>query len=63
MNTPEPPRDAFSAVELITRKRDGGRLSDPEVDWLVDAYTRGRVADEQMAAFAMAVFFSGMTGP
>ena len=31
-------------------KRDGGELSDAQIDWVIDAYTRGAVADEQMAA-------------
>ncbi|GAA4620310.1 thymidine phosphorylase [Saccharopolyspora hordei] len=42
-------------------KRDGGRLSDEQIDWVVDAYTRGEVADEQMASLAMAVLLRGMT--
>lgn len=53
--------EAFDAVDLIHRKRDRGELSRDEIHWLVDAYTRGYVADEQMAAFAMAVFLNGMT--
>jgi thymidine phosphorylase len=52
--------EPHSAVELITTKRDGGVLSDSEIDWLIDAYVRGVVADEQMAALAMAVFFRGL---
>jgi thymidine phosphorylase len=52
--------EPFSVVELITAKRDGGVLSDAEIDWLIDAYVRGVVADEQMAALAMAVFFRGL---
>ncbi len=43
------------AVEVIIAKRDGGELSDGQIDWAVDAYTRGIVADEQMAALAMAI--------
>ena len=49
-----------SAVEIIVAKRDGGRLTDAQVDWVVDAYTRGEVADEQMAALAMAILLNGM---
>ena len=45
---PEP----FDAVEVIRVKRDGGRLGDEQIDWVVDAYTRGAVADEQMSALA-----------
>ena len=52
--------EAFDAVDLIRTKRDGGELSTVEIDWLVDAYTRGVVAEEQMAAWAMAVFLRGM---
>jgi len=52
---------AFSTVDLIRRKRDGGILADGEIDWLIDAYTRGVVADEQMSAMAMAILLQGMT--
>lgn len=51
---------AFDAVDLIRAKRDGGVLRDAQVDWLVSAYTRGEVADEQMAAYLMAVVWRGM---
>jgi len=50
----------YNAVETITRKRDGGRLADDQIRWLIDAYTRGDIADEQMSACAMAVFFQGL---
>jgi thymidine phosphorylase len=50
-----------TAVEVIRTKRDGGVLSDSQIDWVVDAYTRGEVADEQMAALAMAILLRGMT--
>ncbi|WP_336160513.1 thymidine phosphorylase [Amycolatopsis sp. VC5-11] len=50
----------FTAVDVIGTKRDGGRLSDEQIDWVVDAYTRGAVAEEQMAALAMAIFLRGM---
>jgi thymidine phosphorylase len=53
--------EPHDAVEVIIAKRDGGELSDSQVDWVVDAYTRGVVADEQMAALAMAVLLNGMT--
>ena len=49
------------AVEVIGAKRDGGELSDSQIDWVVDAYTRGEVADEQMSALAMAILLNGMT--
>ena len=51
----------YSAVDVIRAKRDGGVLSDGQIDWVVDAYTRGEVADEQMSALAMAIFLRGMT--
>ena len=53
--------ESFDTVDLIHRKRDGGELDAAQIAWLIDAYTRGFVADEQMAAFAMAVFLNGMT--
>jgi thymidine phosphorylase len=52
--------EAFDAVEVIRTKRDGGRLPDAQVDWVIDAYTRGAVADEQMAALLMAILLRGM---
>ena len=53
--------EPFDAVEVIRTKRDGGELSDEQVDWVVDAYTRGAVAEEQMAALAMAILLRGMS--
>jgi thymidine phosphorylase len=50
----------FNAVDVITTKRDGGRLSDEAIDWVLAAYTRGDVADEQMASLAMAILLNGM---
>jgi thymidine phosphorylase len=55
--------ESFAAVDVIRTKRDGGTLSDAQIDWVVDAYTRGAVADEQMAALAMAILLRGMGGP
>jgi thymidine phosphorylase len=55
--------ESFSAVEIIIAKRDGGVLSDAQIDWVIDAYTRGAVADEQMSALAMAVLLRGLTPP
>jgi thymidine phosphorylase len=51
---------AFDAVDVIRTKRDGGELSDAQIDWVIDAYTRGAVAEEQMAALAMAVLLRGL---
>ncbi len=48
------------AVDLIYAKRDGRALSGDEIRWLVDAYTRGAVGDEQMSALLMAVYFQGL---
>jgi thymidine phosphorylase len=53
--------EAFDAVDLIKTKRDGGTLSTRQIEWLVDAYTRGYVADEQMSAMTMAIFLRGMS--
>lgn len=46
---------------LISHKRDGGELAPSEIRKLIEGYTSGEIPDYQMAAFAMAVFFSGMT--
>jgi thymidine phosphorylase len=48
------------AVELIRAKRDGRALTDDEIRWLIAAYTAGDIADEQMSALLMAVFFRGL---
>lgn len=52
--------ERFDAVDVIRAKRDGLRLSPEQIDWVVDAYTRGVVADEQMSALAMAILLNGM---
>lgn len=52
--------EAFDAVDVIVTKRDGGVLSSAQIDWVVDAYTRGVVADEQMSSLAMAILQRGM---
>ena len=51
---------SFNVIELIERKRDGGRLRDEEIQWLISAYTRDEVADYQMSAMAMAVYLNGL---
>src|ERR1700755_3315652 len=51
---------AHDAVEVIIAKRDGQALTDSQIDWVIDAYTRGEVADEQMSALAMAILLNGM---
>jgi thymidine phosphorylase len=53
--------EPFSAVEVIRTKRDGRELSDEQIDWVISAYTRGAVAEEQMAALAMAVLLRGLS--
>ena len=55
--TPEP----FDAVDVIVAKRNKDELSDGQIDWVIDAYTRGVVADEQMSSLAMAILLNGMT--
>lgn len=49
------------AVDIIQKKRDGFELSKEEIQWLIDGYVAGSVPDYQMSAFAMAVYFKGMT--
>jgi thymidine phosphorylase len=53
--------EPFAAVEIIAKKRDRNELSDAQIDWVIAAYTRGYVADEQMSALLMAIFLNGMT--
>jgi thymidine phosphorylase len=50
------------AATLIRAKRDGRRLADDDIRWLFEAYARGEVADEQMSALLMAIFFRGLDG-
>ena len=52
--------EQFDVVDLIRTKRDRGTLSTEQINWLIDAYTRGYVADEQMSAMTMAIFINGM---
>lgn len=51
----------FSAVDIITTKRDDGILSDEAISWILDAYVKGEVAEEQMSALLMAIFFNGLS--
>ncbi len=53
---------AIDAPTVIRTKRDGNRLTDEQIDWIVDAYTRGTVGDGQMAALLMAIYLNGMDG-
>ncbi|MHA7191810.1 thymidine phosphorylase [Arthrobacter sp. MDT2-16] len=52
--------EAFDAVDIIRTKRDRGTLTPEQIDWTIDAYTRGAIADEQMAALNMAILLNGM---
>ena len=52
--------ERYTAPEIIALKRDRKVLNDDQIDWVVDAYTRGVVADEQMSALAMAILLNGM---
>lgn len=52
----------MNAIHLIEKKRDGLALSEEELFWLIRSYTEGKVPDYQMAAWCMAVYFTGMTG-
>lgn len=52
--------ESFDAVDVIITKRGRGELSDGQIDWVIDAYTRGAVADEQMSSLAMAILLNGM---
>lgn len=50
----------MDAISVIRTKRDRGELTPEQIDWVIDAYTRGEVADEQMSALAMAILINGM---
>ncbi|MFI8282254.1 thymidine phosphorylase [Streptomyces albidoflavus] len=50
----------MDVISVIRAKRDRIPLTDAQIDWTVDAYTRGAVADEQMSALAMAILLNGM---
>jgi thymidine phosphorylase len=52
--------ESFDATEVIAAKRDRHELTDPQIDWVVDAFTRGVVVPEQMSALAMAILLNGM---
>ena len=53
--------EPFAVVDIIGAKRDNRTLTKNEIDWVVDAYTRGVVADEQMSSLLMAILLNGMT--
>jgi thymidine phosphorylase len=52
----------MNAIDVILTKRDGGRLSDDQIDWFIRSYTDGTVGDEQAAALLMAILFRGLDG-
>lgn len=52
--------EPFAAVEVIAAKRDRLELSDQQIDWIINAYVRGVVADEQMSSLLMAILLNGM---
>ena len=55
------PSQTFRAIDVIRKKRDGSELSKPEIEYLVDSYTRGDIPDYQVSAWLMAVLLRGMT--
>ena len=61
VTAPSPSHPGFHVVDLIRSKCEGAELSDAQIDWLIAAYTDDEIADEQMSAFAMAVWFCGMS--
>jgi len=52
--------EPFAVVDVIIAKRDGHRIPDEQIDWVIDAYTRGAIAEQQMAALAMAIVWRGL---
>ncbi len=61
MNSTPAMRQAFRAIDVIRKKRDGVELSRAEIESLVNAYTRGDIPDYQVSAWLMAVVLRGMT--
>lgn len=61
MTSPQSPVERFAAVDVIRTKRDRSEFSDEQIDWMIDAYVRGVVAEEQMAAMCMAILLNGMS--
>ncbi|RFU39781.1 thymidine phosphorylase [Actinomadura logoneensis] len=51
----------MDAIDVIRAKRDGHALSNEQIDWVIDAYTRGAIAEEQMSSLAMAILLNGMS--
>jgi thymidine phosphorylase len=57
----EPARPVPAAVDVIVAKRDGVPLSGRDIEWVIGAYLRGEVAEEQMSALLMAIYFRGLS--
>jgi thymidine phosphorylase len=55
-----PDRPVPAAVDIIRAKRDGVPLGGPDIRWVIEAYVRGEVAEEQMSALLMAIYFRGL---
>ena len=53
--------DSYDAVDVIIAKRNKQELTDAQIAWVIDAYTRGAVAEEQMSSLAMAILLNGMS--
>lgn len=51
----------MNTVEIISKKREGKELTTEEIRYLIDGYTSGKIPDYQIAAWAMAVYFQGMS--
>ncbi|MDQ7053456.1 MAG: hypothetical protein Q9P14_11375 [candidate division KSB1 bacterium] len=50
----------LSPIEIITRKRNGEKLTEDEIQFIIDGYTRGDIPDYQISALLMAIYFRGM---
>src|SRR5574344_717696 len=51
---------AFNMNDIIFKKREGGKLSKDEIDWLITGYVAGDIPDYQVSALLMAIFFRGL---
>ena len=51
---------AFNMNDIIFKKREGGKLSKEEIDWLITGYVAGDIPDYQVSALLMAIFFRGL---
>ena len=46
--------------DLIYTKRDGGVLSEEQIKWFINGFTKNEIPDEQAGSFLMAIFFQGL---